>query len=148
MAKALLLLLLVFNTSQGAAPWLTDFEKARSEARQQGRSILLNFSGSDWCIPCIRLTKDVFEQAPFQQYAAANLVLVRADFPRLKKNQPAKDQVKHNEALAEKYNPAGVFPLTLLLNAEGKVLKRWEGDPKLTPDAFVEQVKSTLHDQH
>jgi thioredoxin-related protein len=144
MVKAFLFLL-VFNTLLASpTAWLTDFEKAKEVARESRHPILLNFSGSDWCVPCIHLTKTVFEDTAFREYAAKELVLLRADFPRLKKNQPDKEQVRRNEALAEKYNPSGAFPLTLLLDADGKVLMQWEGDPKMNAAAFVEQVKSAL----
>src|ERR671912_83719 len=37
-----------------SATWFTNLEKAKSEASQSNKAILLNFSGSDWCAPCIR----------------------------------------------------------------------------------------------
>lgn len=125
-----------------AAPqWGGDFEKAKAEAAQSNKYILLNFCGSDWCGPCIKLKKDIFESADFQQYADAHLVLVRADFPRQKKNQLDAAQTARNEALAEKYNPQGKFPFTLLLDANGKILKEWEGYPKtLNALAFVHDI--------
>lgn len=107
--------------------WGSDLSVAQQAAKDQHKLILLNFSGSDWCGPCIKLKKDVFESTEFQSFAEANLVLVRADFPRLKKNQLAKDQQAKNDALAERYNSDGKFPLTVLLNEQGKVLKEWDG---------------------
>lgn len=107
--------------------WGSDLSVAQQAAKDQHKLILLNFSGSDWCGPCIKLKKDVFESTEFQSFAEANLVLVRADFPRLKKNQLAKDQQAKNDALAERYNHDGKFPLTVLLNEQGKVLKEWDG---------------------
>lgn len=113
-----------------AAPqWSGDFIKAKADASENHKYILLNFCGSDWCGPCIKLKKDIFESADFGQYATDHLVLVRADFPRQKKNQLSAQQTAHNEALAEKYNPQGKFPLTLLLSADGKVIKTWDGYP-------------------
>jgi thioredoxin-related protein len=109
------------------AGWGSDLSVAQQAAKDQHKLILLNFSGSDWCGPCIKLKKDVFESTEFQSFAEANLVLVRADFPRLKKNQLAKDQQAKNDALAERYNSDGKFPLTVLLNEQGKVLKEWDG---------------------
>lgn len=124
-----------------APQWGSNFEKAKAEAAQNNKYILLNFSGSDWCGPCIKLKKDIFESEAFQQYAGEHLVLVRADFPRQKKNQLEAAQTTHNEALAEKYNPQGKFPFTLLLDANGKVLKEWEGYPKtLSTLAFVHDI--------
>lgn len=124
--------------------WLTNFEQAKSEASQSKKYIILYFSGSDWCAPCIRLKTEIFESAAFAAYAEDNLVLANADFPRLKKNQLEKTQIRHNEALADKYNPEGKFPLTILLDASGKSIKQWEGFPQKTPEQFVDEIKKVL----
>ena len=126
-----------------AVGWETDFEKAKEKAAREHKFILLNFSGSDWCIPCINLKRTIFENTSFQSFADSNLVLISADFPRLKKNQLAKDLQKSNEKLADKYNPDGIFPYTLLLNAEGKLLKSWEGLPDFTAEQFILLIKET-----
>ncbi|QDK79813.1 thioredoxin family protein [Spirosoma sp. KCTC 42546] len=123
--------------------WELNFDQAKTEAAQSHKFILLNFSGSDWCGPCIKLKKTIFESAEFSQYAADHLVLVRADFPRLSKNQLDARQIAHNETLAEKYNKQGKFPLTVLLDANGKVLKEWDGYPQsLTVSSFLETIDS------
>jgi thioredoxin-related protein len=138
----LLLLTLLFFVTPAPTTWLGNFNEATKEATASHKLILVNFSGSDWCGPCIRLRKEILESATFEGYAAEHLVLVRADFPRQKKNQLAKEQVKRNEALADKYNPEGKFPFTVLVDEHGKVLKQWDGFPDISPDAFVEEVKS------
>ena len=107
--------------------WMGDLSQAQKEASVEKKLILLNFSGSDWCGPCIKLKHDVFESEAFGQYAQDKLVLVRADFPRLKKNQLPADQQARNDQMAERYNPNGKFPLTVLINSQGKVLKEWDG---------------------
>lgn len=127
------------------AEWLTDIALAKETATRENKMILLNFSGSDWCAPCIKMKRDVFESEVFKQYAEENLVLLRADFPRLKKNQPAKEQVQHNEALAEKYNSQGKFPFTVLLDASGTVIKTWDGYSNQTPDDFVKQLQVAIN---
>ena len=124
-----------------AGDWVTDLEKAKKEAATSGKMIVLNFSGSDWCVPCIKMKKEIFSNQAFMDYADANLVLVRADFPRLKKNKLSKEQTKANDALAAKYNKKGLFPFTVLLNAKGEVIKTWDGMPKSTPEDFVAEVK-------
>jgi thioredoxin-related protein len=132
-----LLAILLFNF---LGVWGADFSEAQQIAKQNHKLILLNFSGSDWCGPCIKLKKDVFESAEFQSFAESNLVLLRADFPRLKKNQLAKDQQIKNDLLAEKYNSSGKFPLTVLLNEHGKVLKEWDGyQPSISK--FIFEIK-------
>lgn len=139
-------LLLINNTLRLLLPgWETDFEKARQVAKQEHKYILLNFSGSDWCGPCIRLHHDIFEADAFRKMAESNLVLVNADFPRLKKNQLPKDLQKQNEQLADQYDAKGVFPLTVLLSPDGKVIKQWDGFPAVSPEQFVSQVQAAIH---
>lgn len=123
-----------------SATWLGDFNDATAEAVKTHKRILVNFSGSDWCGPCIRERKEILETATFEGYAANHLVLVRADFPRQKKNQLSKEQTKKNESLADKYNPEGKFPYTLLIDEKGRVLKDWDGFPNVSPEKFVEQI--------
>ena len=127
-----------------ATTWETDFNKAKQSAQSEHKLILLNFSGSDWCGPCIRMHKEIFESSSFSQYAGDNLVLVNADFPRLKKHELSKDQQTKNDQLADTYNKDGIFPLTVLLTSDGKVLKKWEGLPPISPDEFTKQVKETV----
>ena len=137
-----LLLIILFSSFLGSTiKWETDFEKAKQTALSENKFILLYFSGSDWCGPCIRLHKEIFESTVFEKYASESLVLLNADFPRLKKNQLSKEQQKKNDLLADTYNQEGSFPLTLLLNAEGKILKKWDGLPKGSPEEFTKQVK-------
>lgn len=136
------LLFILFIAMQGTITWLGNFKTATDEGVRSHKLILVNFSGSDWCGPCIRLRKEILESGTFKDYAESHLVLVRADFPRQKKNQLSKEQVKLNEALADKYNPDGKFPYTLLIDETGKVLKAWDGYPDETPEQFVGQIKS------
>lgn len=125
--------------------WLLDFEVAQNKAKESNKLILVNFSGSDWCGPCIRTHKEIFEKDAFTSYAKENLVLVRADFPRLKKNKLSPEQFKKNNDLALKYNAEGDFPLTLLIDANGKIVKEWKGFPDVTPEEFVKQIKSVTN---
>jgi Thioredoxin-related protein len=138
-----LILFSLFTVS--SSKWLTDLDEAKMEASKSHKMILLTFSGSDWCVPCIRLHKEVFESSVFEKYADDNLVLVNADFPRLKKNRLTKEQTSKNEHLADQYNHNGTFPLTLLLNVQGKVIKQWEGVPKETPEEFINDIDASAH---
>jgi len=121
----------------------TRFEKAKKTASEQNELILLNFSGSDWCIPCIKLHKNIIETDTFKQLSADHILqYVNADFPRSKKNQPSSEIKKENASLAERYNSKGIFPYTILLNSEGKVLKTWEMLPSENALAFSNEIKS------
>jgi len=127
--------------------WETDFETAKKNAAEQHKLILLNFSGSDWCAPCILTRKDYFDTDVFSSMAKDNLIMVNADFPRKKKNALPGEIAKQNSALAEKYNPQGNFPLTLLLDPSGKIIKSWTGKPEVSVEAWANEIKS-LCDEH
>jgi thiol-disulfide isomerase/thioredoxin len=122
--------------------WEPDFNNAKKVAKEKHELILLNFSGSDWCGPCIVTRRDYLESPSFTDLANNNLVLVNADFPRKKKNIGSPEQIKRNEDLAEIYNKEGSFPLTLLLDADGKVLKSWHGKPQTTPQQWTAEIKA------
>jgi len=140
MKRALIVVLSVVVMS--FTGWQSNFDSARQIAKEKHKLIMLNFSGSDWCGPCIRMRNEIFNNEVFIKMADTSLVLVNADFPRNKKNQLGKDQQKQNEKLADKYDPGGKFPYTLLLDADGKIVKSWEGLPKANATEFTKEVKS------
>lgn len=138
-------LCLLILTNLAAPPsWHVNMQEARLIAQKEHRFILLNFSGSDWCGPCIMLRKEIFDDPVFSAFADTALVLVDADFPRMKKNQLSKEQQRQNDQLADQYNSQGKFPLTLLLTAEGKVIKQWEGYPSVRPAEFSKEVRDAI----
>ncbi len=121
--------------------WEPDFEVAIQKATAKQQLILLNFSGSDWCGPCMSMRNEIFDAPAFLAMADTSIVMVNADFPRNKKNQLDKKRKAANEQLADKYNPEGKFPFTLLLNADGKIIKTWEGMPTENVAEFTLAVK-------
>jgi len=131
------ILLLGFSFSK-SLEWLTDYDTAIENSISEDKNILLVFSGSDWCKPCIRLEQQVFEKETFKNFADKKLILLRADFPRKRKNKLSKSQTQHNEGLAEKYNTSGQFPLVLILDKNGKVLKTLNSTLE-SPEAFIKQ---------
>jgi thioredoxin-related protein len=140
----ILLITLLGNFLFSTINWQTDFDKARQSAEAENKLIILNFSGSDWCGPCIRMHKEIFESESFSEYATEHLVLVNADFPRLKKNLLPKEQQKKNDHLADVYDKDGIFPLTLLITPRGQVLKTWEGFPNMSADQFTGEIKAIV----
>lgn len=68
-------------------------------------------------------------------------------FREIKKNQLSAELKKENAALADQYNPKGLFPYTLLLNPEGKILKAWEGLPSENALAFSNEIRSVKENQ-
>ncbi len=136
-------MLLGATTSMADAEWLTDFEAAKAAAAEQGVPILVNFSGSDWCGWCIKLDEEVLEKAEFTTFAADNLVLFNADFPR--RTELPEALAAQNEKLAEQYALRG-FPTILLLDADGTELARTGYRPG-GPEAYVKHLQELIGEQ-
>ena len=136
-----ILFVLIMNTTRlSAQEWRTDWDTAKVEAEQVNKKLILVFSGSDWCIPCIKLEKEIWENSSFIQYAEQHYVLFRADFPKRKKNKLPETIQQLNDRLASEYNPKGYFPLVVVLDTQGKV-KGQLGYEKLTPEAYIALIE-------
>jgi thioredoxin-related protein len=140
MIKLIVATSLFFSTVLTPSTWLNNLGKAEQIAKTEHKLILLNFSGSDWCIPCMKLRTEIFNSEEFSQYANNNLILVNADFPRNKKDRLSTEQQKINDELAAKYNPDGRFPFTILLDSNGNKLKVWDGYYSQGPGNFVDEI--------
>jgi len=112
---------LFITITASAASWLTDLNAGKAQAQKEGKSVLINFTGSDWCPWCIKLQQEVFSQPEFEAFAAKNLVLVEIDFPKRKPQSSALQ--KANAALVTQYKVDG-FPTLVFLNAQGNVVHR------------------------
>ena len=99
------------------------------------------FSGSDWCAPCIKLDKTVWQSEAFKNEAEKNWIIYKADFPKKKANQLAVEMTEQNKKLAEKYNQNGSFPLVLLLDKNGKALGM-TGFKNVSAEEYVNLIKS------
>lgn len=144
MMKKVMVLVFLFVVSLGySQDWKTNLDLVKKEALSQNKPILLVFSGSDWCAPCIKLDKSIWQSAEFKEYAATNLVLERADFPKKKQNQLEADIKKQNEGLAEMYNKDGIFPLVVVLDSNGKVLGK-TSYKNVSPKEYIELLNSFI----
>ena len=123
-----------------SANWLTDLSVVQAKAKEEGKPILMDFTGSDWCGWCIKLKKEVFSRPAFINYANEHLILMTVDFPKRKQQEESlKDQ---NNTLMDTYG-INVFPTIILVDAEGKVLGK-TGYRRGGPEPYVEYLKSLL----
>ena len=98
-----------------AAP--INLDAAVAEAGAGHKLILMDFTGSDWCEPCMQLHKDVFSKPEFESYAQSNLVFLTVDFPVKYRLSPEASAT--NDWLSEKFNVGG-FPTLIVLDSHGK----------------------------
>lgn len=114
--------------------WIQDFAKAKAQAKAEKKHLLVDFTGSDWCIWCKRLDKEVFAEAAFKTAAPKDFVLVKIDFPQDEGLVTAEVKAQ-NEKLQEQYGIQG-FPTVLLMDAEGRPYAQ-TGYEKGGPDKYV-----------
>jgi thioredoxin-related protein len=124
-----------------AQKWETDFEVAKNMAQEKEKNIVLVFSGSDWCAPCMKLEKNIWKSQEFIDYSKNNFVLLKADFPRKKSNNLSQKQQEQNRLLAETYNKQGLFPFVAVLDKGGKILGT-TGYKNISPNEYIELLHS------
>jgi len=95
--------------------WEVDLNKAYEISKKSGKPILANFTGSDWCGWCIRLTNSVFSKPDFKSWANDNVVLLELDFPRRKRLPSALAQ--QNTQLQQALRVRG-YPTVFLMNVD------------------------------
>ncbi len=119
--------------------WESTFELAKKRAKQEKKTILIYFSGSDWCGPCIKLDNELFHTDKFETFSKDKFVLYLADFPRNK--DLVKEEVrKTNKKLSKKYKNS--FPMVLIINRKGKILGERRGS--YLPDSYYSFFESAL----
>ena len=118
--------------------WSTDLDKAFEKAKAEKKSVLVEFTGSDWCPPCIAMRKNVFSTKEFVTAASKKFILVELDFP---KGEPAVKE--KNQPFAEKYKIEG-FPTVILFTPEGKEFTRFYASEFPKTEDFLAHLDKSL----
>lgn len=128
------------KSSKAELKWNVKLESAIAIAKKENKPIMVDFTGSDWCVWCKRLNNEVFSQKEFIDYANKNLVLVKFDFPQnIKQSQ---ETVYYNRQMAQKFGIQG-FPTIILLDSNGKVIN-YTGYQQGGAESYVKHIKSLL----
>jgi protein disulfide-isomerase len=141
---AVLLTVVVIGCSKAGSNdnlnWEDNLETALQKAKAENKAVLVNFTGSDWCQWCIKLSDEVFSKSEFEDYADENLILVRLDFPR--SIEQSAETKAYNNQLAQKYGVQG-FPTVLLFNSSGNLVKTTGYLPG-GPVTYIDHLKNSL----
>lgn len=105
--------------------WHTNLEEAEKISKETKKPILMYFTGSDWCPPCVALKKDFFDSEEFVS-RAKDFVLVMIDYPR-RIDIISEEQMAYNKRILAKYNQSKSFPKLLVLNDKGQELGKLSG---------------------
>ncbi len=127
-------------TTNDNLTWEENLETALQKAKQQNKAVLVNFTGSDWCIWCKRLSDEVFSKSEFEDFAKENLILVKLDFPR--DIEQSAETKMYNNNLAQRFGIQG-FPTILLFNSSGQLVLTTGYQPG-GPINYINHLKSYL----
>lgn len=143
MKQFFLLFTLLLSSIISAQNWEPSYDDALLLAKETDRPLVLVFAGSDWCAPCIKLEKEIWQSVDFQEYAAENYILYRADFPRKKRNRLSEEQTRANGELSDKFNPNGYFPLVVMVDSQERILGT-TSYKKLSPKEYITHLNLFL----
>jgi|TARA_B110000091_G_C13822310_1_gene481972 thiamine biosynthesis lipoprotein len=98
---------------------------------------LYYFSGSDWCIPCMKFQKEFIESEDFIQFRKEYKVDFEIlDFPQGRKSI-LKQELQRRDSLAGLYNKTGSFPyLTIVDNTNSISI-----DHKRSSDVIIDELE-------
>ena len=123
--------------------WLDDYDAALKKAAAEGKHVVIDFSGSDWCVWCKRLDKEVFDTDVFRKAAAGKYVLLMVDSPS-KKSLLSPKAAKENPKLVKKFKVDG-FPTVVVLNPKGEEVCRL-GYEKGGPEKYLETLDAAIRE--
>ena len=121
-----------------------DFDESLNLAKASNKKVLMIFSGSDWCKPCIQLRNNILTKQEFAQFSKDKLVLLELDFPYRKKNKLPADQKRHNDTLAEQYNSEGAFPKLILFDDNRQPIGELQYNTSMTSAQLIEKINEVL----
>ena len=123
-----------WSQTQEKTQWMTNLEEAQKMAKKDKMPVLLYFTGSDWCAPCIQLKEDFLETEEFRA-KTQGYYLVKIDIPR-QIDIVSPEQLAYNKEVLKKYNSDRSFPLLIAYNHKGKKIGEVSGYSSLRDTTY------------
>lgn len=105
--------------------WMPNYKEALKRSKKEKKPILIYFTGSDWCGPCIILDKKLFHTNKFKTLSDRDLILLEVDIPR-RLDILSPEKLKANKGLQKKYRVKS-FPTLMMVNHRGKKIAEKKG---------------------
>ena len=118
--------------------WYINAEKAFEDAKKNNKSVLVNFTGSDWCGWCIKLEDEVFSKQAFSKQALKEFVFLKLDFPS-DKSKLTQETMDQNEEYKSKFGVAG-FPSIYICDSQKRPFAK-TGYQAGGPEKYLAHVK-------
>lgn len=133
-----LAMMMLATASAADGPWMDDLDAALARAATEKKPVMAEFTGSDWCPPCMMMAEKVFSKPEFAEAASKDFILVKVDIPNGNPEVKAK-----NQPYMKKHKVRGV-PTIILFNHDGTEFSRFTASAYPSVEAFLEQLKKEL----
>ena len=117
--------------------WSTSYSEGLAIAKKTGKPMLVDFTGKDWCGPCMELKKNVFDTDTFKRWADKNVVLIELDFPPQNSTRQTPEE---NIQFARQYRIQG-YPTVLFISPDEQVLGRTGYGQREDAVSWIKRVK-------
>ena len=126
------------------ALWIEQYDVAQAKAESLGKDLLINFTGSDWCIWCQRLEREIFVKPEFKREIVKDFVLVKLDFPQKKaqSREIAKQNFELKKTFERRYGQIG-YPTLFLTDPNDGPYSRGGYIRDMTPEAFARSLRDS-----
>ncbi|NWK56404.1 DUF953 domain-containing protein [Verrucomicrobiaceae bacterium N1E253] len=138
MTAAVAMIAISASAVAGGKDWMTNVDDALAKAKTDKKPVMVEFTGSDWCPPCIMMDKKVFSKKSFVSKASEKFILVKIDIPRADK-----ELSKKNQKVLKKYKVQGV-PTVVLFDEEGKEFNRFTASQYPDVSKFLAHLDQAL----
>lgn len=118
--------------------WMTNVDDALTKAKKEKMPVMVEFTGSDWCPPCIMMHDKVFSKKSFTSKASKKFILVKIDIPK-----KDKELAKKNQKVLKKYKVRGV-PTVVLFDQDGKEFDRFSASKYPSVNEFLAHLDSSI----
>jgi len=130
--------------------WFTNYNEVNQQAVKANKPVLLFFHGSDWCPPCIKMQKEVFDDNVFIEFASSKILFLNVDFPYKPKLSDL--LLAHNNELKKKFGLPDEFsqgyPQVVIIDPKGKVLYQEKGYNGEGPEKIKKVIKKIISENN
>lgn len=121
--------------------WISDIEAASKKAAKEGKMMLVEFTGSDWCKACILQKKKVLEQPAFAEWVQKHYIPVEIDVPGNAALVGGEAQLQKNKKFCDDHG-VKIFPSLLIMSPELVRLGGFQGAHSSPQSAIAALEKS------
>jgi thioredoxin-related protein len=135
MATVCTIIAISFSNSVSAQEaWKTNVDEALKESKENGKTVVVLFTGTEWCPPCQKMEAEVFTKEEFTKPAIESYELVKLDFPRDRSKMPP-----HNEEWSSRLAVSS-FPSVILLDMQGRPFAKTGGYVEGGPENYLKHL--------